>query len=172
MPDAFYRMHITRDRCIAQCNANRTYCGAWMHLLKIETDLHLLPKRIDVSLDEDNDKEVLGKNGEDHVYDQDDDDANWCNSTTVYMCSMFIYVNWLTKSATLYTRMYFNFTPQVVCRSFLCVPVNSSKPACSAKVAHLPVQTKNNRSIPPGERNWKLIYYRLGVRYIIHCGYT
>ena len=44
--------------------------------LKIETDLHLLPKRIDVSLDEDNDKEVLGKNGEDHVYDQDDDDAN------------------------------------------------------------------------------------------------
>ena len=47
-----------------------------MHQLKIETDLHLLPKRIDVSLDEDNDKEVLGKNGEDHVYDQDDDDAN------------------------------------------------------------------------------------------------
>ena len=35
-----------------------------------------IPKRIDVSLDEDNDKEVLGKNGEDHVYDQDDDDAN------------------------------------------------------------------------------------------------
>jgi hypothetical protein len=31
--------------------------------------------------------------------------------------------------------MYFNFTPQVVCRSFLCVPVNSSKPTCIAKAA-------------------------------------
>ena len=45
--------------------------------------------------------------------------------------------------------MYFNFTPQVVCRSFLWWPVNSSKPARSAEAAHLPVQTKNDHRIPP-----------------------
>ena len=33
---------------------------------------------IDASVDEDNDKEGLGKNGEED-HDQDDDDANWCN---------------------------------------------------------------------------------------------